>query len=143
MILSCVVDGTDVSSREVIVLLSPVQAGIRWLQLQTGERQIPAFTNSEDLVVQMLRPEQPPVKLRGKIEVSLREASRALLRAIPPFGTKFKPEDQRVPQGKLNAGLGCVFRLGKLPIQRKMMAVLSGAVALSLWLFGGRGIVRR
>ena len=81
-------------------------AGVRWLQLQTGEGQITAVVNSGDLFVQVLQPEQPPAKLRGKTDVSLPQVGLAFLHAIPPIGTKFKPADQGGPQGRLDVAGG-------------------------------------
>jgi hypothetical protein len=75
-------------------------AGVYWMELRTSEGPITLYPQSQEVFVQVLRPGQPPAALRGKTDFSLPEAGLALLHAIPPVGTKFKPADQGGPQGQ-------------------------------------------
>jgi hypothetical protein len=95
-------------------------ANVRWLQLRTIEGPITIVPGSQDVFVQVLTPDEPPDNLVGETKVSLPEAGLAILNAIPPKGSKFKPAASTGPQGQLNQAAGdyagsVSFCFGELP----------------------------
>jgi hypothetical protein len=95
-------------------------AGVRWMQLRTIEGPITVVPASRSVFVQVLTPDMPPDDLVGQTKVSLPKAGLALLDAIPPMGSKFKPADSTGPQGQLNQATGdysgsVSFYFGQLP----------------------------
>ena len=81
-------------------------SNIRWLQLDTAEGPITILPGHSGLFVQVLTPELPPADLVANTRVSLPAAGLALLHAIPPVGTKFKPASAGGPQGQLSQPRG-------------------------------------
>ncbi len=79
---------------------------VRWMQLQTTEGLITIVPHKQDVFLQVLTPSQPPKKWRGMTDYSLPECGLALLDAIPPVGSKFKPADSTGPQGQKNVASG-------------------------------------
>jgi hypothetical protein len=80
--------------------------GVRWMQLVTDEGDITIAPSSPDIFVQVLTPEQPPEKLRGRTSVLLPQCGLALLDAIPPIGSKFKAAATTGPQGQPTEAAG-------------------------------------
>ena len=94
-------------------------ANVHWMQLQTTEGPITIVPHNRDGYVQVLTPSQPPEELRGKTSYQLPECGVALLKAIPPVGSKFKPADSTGPMGQPNMADGLQqgnvsFYFGKL-----------------------------
>lgn len=76
-------------------------ADVRWLQLETGEGLITVIPENIPFV-QVLTPELPPSKLRGKACVELPQCGLGFLNGIPPLGSKFGSAWKTGPQGQLN-----------------------------------------
>lgn len=81
-------------------------ANVHWLRLQTTVGVITLVPHQRTGFVQVLTPSQPPEKWRGMTNYSLPECGLALLDAIPPIGSKFKPADSTGPMGQPNVGNG-------------------------------------
>jgi hypothetical protein len=73
-------------------------ATVYWMELVTGEGRIVVVPESSGFV-QVLTPGQPPMNLQGHTGFVLPECGLALLDAIPPVGSKFKPAESTGPQG--------------------------------------------
>lgn len=87
---------------------------VHWLQLETTEGAITIVPHRRDAVVQVLTPSQAPKEMRGKTDYSLPDCGLALLDAIPPIGSKFKPASSTGPQGQLTEIRGA--QTGKVSI---------------------------
>ncbi|WP_425399445.1 glycoside hydrolase family 2 TIM barrel-domain containing protein [Aeoliella sp.] len=81
-------------------------ANVHWMQLQTTEGRVTMVPHQRDIFVQVLLPSQAPEEMRGKTSFTLPECGVALLNAIPPVGSKFKPADSTGPMGQLAEAKG-------------------------------------
>ncbi|MAT72349.1 MAG: glycoside hydrolase family 2 [Planctomycetaceae bacterium] len=95
-------------------------ANVHWLELQTDEGPITVVPHNPAGFVQVLTPSQPPEQWRGQTDLSLPQCGLALLDAIPPIGSKFKPAATTGPAGQLTEGPGArrgavSFYFGELP----------------------------
>ena len=103
-------------------------ANVEWMQLRTIEGPItivPGESTAADgkpvpVYVQVLTPDTPPKELEGQTGAPLPEAGVAILNAIPPKGSKFKPAASTGPQGQLSEATGeysgsVSFYFGELP----------------------------
>lgn len=85
-------------------------ANIYWLQLLTSEGPITVVPDDQTGFVQVLTPQQPPNELEGNTRFSLPECGLAILDAIPPVGSKFKPAATTGPHGQQSSADGPVKR---------------------------------
>jgi hypothetical protein len=74
-------------------------AKVRWLKLATTEGTLTMMIPDEDTFVRVGTPSFPPLKLAGKTVVNLPPGNLAVVRDLPPIGTKFHTAAQIGPQG--------------------------------------------
>ena len=74
-------------------------AKVRWLKLATTEGTLTMMIPDENTFVRIGTPSFPPVKLAGKTVVNLPPGNLAVVRDLPPMGTKFHTAAQIGPQG--------------------------------------------
>jgi hypothetical protein len=74
-------------------------ANVRWLKLTTTEGAVTLMIPDEKTFVRVGTPKFPPAKLAGKTFVKSPPGDLAVLRDIPPIGTKFHTAAQIGPQG--------------------------------------------
>jgi hypothetical protein len=74
-------------------------ANVRWLKLVTTEGTLTLMIPDEKTFVRVGTPRFPPAKLAGKTLVKFPRGDLAVLRDIPPIGTKFHTAAQIGPQG--------------------------------------------
>jgi len=72
---------------------------VHWLKLATTEGTLTLMLPDERTFVRVGTPEFPPAKLAGKTLVKMPPGDLAVLRDIPPTGTKFHTAAQIGPQG--------------------------------------------
>jgi hypothetical protein len=72
-------------------------ADVRWLKLTTTEGVISLVVPDEKTFVRVGTPEFPPAKLSGKTMINFPAGNLAILRDIPPIGTKFHYAGQLGP----------------------------------------------
>jgi hypothetical protein len=73
-------------------------ANVRWVKLLTTEGTLTMVVPDEKTFVRVGTPEFPPLKLAGKTVVKLPPGNLAILRDIPPMGSKFATAAQSGPQ---------------------------------------------
>jgi hypothetical protein len=71
---------------------------VRWLKLTTIEGVITMVIPDEKTFVRVGTPKFPPDKLSGRTMVNFPPGNLAVLRDIPPIGTKFHSAAQLGPQ---------------------------------------------
>jgi hypothetical protein len=74
-------------------------ANVRWLKLTTTEGTLTLMVPDEKTFVRIGTPKFPEAKLSGKTMVNFPPGNFAVLRDIPPIGTKFSFAAQGGPQG--------------------------------------------
>lgn len=74
-------------------------ARVRWLKLATTEGTLIMMIPDENTFVRVGTPSFPPVELAGKTVVNMPSGNLAVLRDLPPIGTKFHTAAQIGPQG--------------------------------------------
>jgi len=74
-------------------------ANVRWLKLVTTQGTLTLMIPDEKAFVRVGTPRFPPAKLAGKTLVKFPRGDLAVLRDIPPIGTKFHTAAQIGPQG--------------------------------------------
>jgi hypothetical protein len=74
-------------------------ANVRWLKLATTEGALTLMIPDQKTFVRVGTPEFPPAKLAGKTLVKMPPGDLAVVRDIPPMGTKFHTAAQIGPQG--------------------------------------------
>ena len=74
-------------------------ARVRWLKLATTEGTLTMMVPDENTFVRVGTPSFPPVKLAGKTAVNMPPGNLAVVRDLPPLGTKFHTAAQIGPQG--------------------------------------------
>jgi hypothetical protein len=74
-------------------------AKVRWLKLATTEGMLTLMIPDENTFIRVGTPSFPPVKLAGKTVVNLPPGTLAVVRDLPPMGTKFHTAAQIGPQG--------------------------------------------
>jgi len=73
-------------------------ANVRWLKLATTEGALTIMIPDEKTFVRIGTPQFPPAKLAGKTVVKMPPGNLAVVRDIPPIGTKFHTAAQIGPQ---------------------------------------------
>jgi hypothetical protein len=73
-------------------------ANVRWLKLTTTEGTLTMVVPDEKTFVRVGTPKFPPAKLAGKTMVDFPSGNLAVVRDIPPTGTKFHTAAQLGPQ---------------------------------------------
>lgn len=73
-------------------------AQVRWLNLATTEGTLTLMVPDQDTFVRIGTPAFPPVKLAGKTMVNLPPGNLAVVRDLPPIGTKFHSAAELGPQ---------------------------------------------
>jgi len=74
-------------------------AEVRWLKLATTEGVLTMMIPDEKSFVRVGTPSFPPVKLAGKTLVNMPPGNLAVVRDLPPIGTKFHTAAEIGPQG--------------------------------------------
>jgi hypothetical protein len=74
-------------------------ANVRWLKLATTEGILTLMIPDEKTFVRVGTPQFPPPKVAGKTLVKMPPGNLAVVRDIPPMGTKFHTAAQIGPQG--------------------------------------------
>ena len=74
-------------------------ANVRWLKLTTTEGTMTMTIPDEKMFVRVGTPKFPPAKLAGKTAVDCPPGNLAVVRDIPPIGSKFATAAQGGPQG--------------------------------------------
>ena len=74
-------------------------ARVRWLKLATTEGALTMMIPDENTFVRVGTPSFPPLKLAGKTVVNMPSGNLAVVRDLPPMGTKFHTAAQIGPQG--------------------------------------------
>jgi hypothetical protein len=74
-------------------------ANVRWLKLATTEGILTLMIPDEKTFVRVGTPQFPPPKVAGKTVVKMPPGNLAVVRDIPPMGTKFHTAAQIGPQG--------------------------------------------
>jgi hypothetical protein len=74
-------------------------ANVRWLKLATTEGLLTMMVPDDNTFVRVGTPSFPPVKLAGKTVVNMPPGNLAVVRDLPPMGTKFHTAAQIGPQG--------------------------------------------
>jgi predicted small integral membrane protein len=72
-------------------------ANVRWLKLTTTEGTLTMMIPDDKTFVRVGTPKFPPAKLAGKTVVSMPQGNLAILRDIPPMGSKFATTAQSGP----------------------------------------------
>jgi hypothetical protein len=73
-------------------------ANVRWLKLTTAEGVLTLVISGEKTFVRVGTPKFPPAKLAGKTLVDFPPGNLAVVRDIPPIGTKFHVASQLGPE---------------------------------------------
>ena len=73
-------------------------ANVRWMKLSTSEGTITILIPDEKTFVRVGTPKFPPAKLAGKTVVQMPPGNLAILRDIPPIGSKFATAAQSGPE---------------------------------------------
>jgi Glycosyl hydrolases family 2, TIM barrel domain/Glycosyl hydrolases family 2, sugar binding domain/Glycosyl hydrolases family 2/Beta galactosidase small chain len=76
-------------------------ANMHWLKLATTEGTLTLMIPDENTFVRVGTPKFPPAKLSGKTMVDFPPGNLAVMRDIPPIGTKFHTAAQIGPQGTM------------------------------------------
>ena len=74
-------------------------ANVRWMKIATTEGTLTLMIPDENTFVRVGTPEFPPAKLAGKTLVKMPPGNLAVVRDLPPIGTKFSSAAQGGPQG--------------------------------------------
>jgi hypothetical protein len=74
-------------------------ANVRWLKITTTEGTLTLVIPDEKTFVRVGTPRFPEIKLSGKTMINFPPGNLAVLRDIPPIGTKFSTAAQGGPQG--------------------------------------------
>ena len=74
-------------------------ANVRWIKIATTEGTLTMMIPDEKTFVRVGTPDFPPPKLSGKTMIKFPPGNLAVLRDIPPIGTKFHTAAQIGPQG--------------------------------------------
>jgi hypothetical protein len=74
-------------------------ANVRWLKLTTTEGALTIMIPDQKTFVRVGTPKFPPAKLSGKTMVDFPPGNLAVVRDIPPIGSKFSTAAQGGPQG--------------------------------------------
>ena len=73
-------------------------ANVRWMKLTTTEGTLTMMIPDKNTFVRVGTPQFPPAKLAGKTVVKMPPGNLAVVRDIPPMGTKFHTPAQIGPQ---------------------------------------------